>query len=173
MNSRHVVDETGMKLEALKSAARQTVAVINAARALPEGDRRELDLALKHADSLVAKAAQVVRESSDRDAVEAAEAEVELQKLKATIAAAKVVGTEESSQASADEDEDRKDEDGRFDPVHSKSEIHGALDEGAHAEHETTGDAPVDEETEKAKAEFLEALDGTATSDEEEPSAPR
>ena len=97
-----------MKLEALKSAARQTVAVINAARALPEGDRRELDLALKHADSLVAKAAQVVRESSDRDAVEAAEAEAELQKLKATIAAAKVVGTEEPSQASADEDEDEK-----------------------------------------------------------------
>jgi hypothetical protein len=170
-----------MKLEALKSAARQTVAVINAARALPEGDRRELDLALKRADSLVAKAAQVVRESSDRDAVEAAEAEAELQKLKATIAAAKVVGTEEPSQASADEDEDEKDEDGRFDPVHSKSEVHFggssevqvAMDEGAHAEHETTGDAPVDEETEKAKAEFLEALDGTATSDEEEPSAPR
>jgi hypothetical protein len=168
-----------MKLEALKSAARQTVAVINAARALPEGDRRELDLALKHADSLVSKAAQVVRESSDRDAVEAAEAEAELQKLKATIAAAKVVGTEEPSQASADEDEDRKDEDGRFDTVHSKSEVHFggssevqvAIDEGA--EHETTGDAPVDEETEKAKAEFLEALDGTATSDEEEPSAPR
>ena len=174
--------EAGMKLEALKSAARQTVAVINAARALPEGDRRELDLALKHADSLVSKAAQVVRESSDRDAVEAAEAEAELQKLKATIAAAKVVGTEEPSQASADEDEDEKDEDGRFDPVHSKSEVHFggssevqvAIDEGAHAEHETrAGDAPVDEETEKAKAEFLEALDGTATSDEEEPSAPR
>ena len=105
--------------------------------------------------------------------MEAAEAEAELQKLKATIAAAKVVGTEEPSQASADEDEDEKDEDGRFDTVHSKSEVHLALDEGAHAEHETTGDAPVDEETEKAKAGFLEALDGTATSDEEEPSAPR
>ena len=80
-----------------------------------------------------------------------------------------------------DEDEDEKDEDGRFDPVHSKSEVHFggssevqvAMDEGAHAEHESPGDAPVDEETEKAKAEFLEALDGTATSDEEEPSAPR
>ena len=58
--------------------------------------------------------------------------------------------------------------------MHSKSEVHVALDEGAHAEHETrAGDAPIDEETEKAKAEFLEALDGTATSDEEEPSAPR
>ena len=157
----------GMKLEALKSAARQTIAVINAARALPEGDRRELDLALRRADSLVAKAAQVVRESTAREEVEAAAAEAELQKLKATIAAAKVA-EDEPGEPSEDEDEDR-----HFGTVHSKSEVQRAIDESAHAEHDSR---ERDEEKEKDKAEFLEALDsapGPATSDEEQPSKPR
>ena len=157
----------GMKLEALKSAARQTIAVINAARALPEGDRRELDLALRRADSLVAKAAQVVRESTVREEVEAAAAEAELQKLKATIAAAKVAEAE-PGEPSEDEDEDR-----HFGTVHSKSEVQRAIDESAHAEHDSR---ERDEEKEKDKAEFLEALDsapGPATSDEEQPSKPR
>ena len=157
----------GMKLEALKSAARQTIAVINAARALPEGDRRELDLALRRADSLVAKAAQVVRESTAREEVEAAAAEAELQKLKATIAAAKVA-EDDPGEPSEDEDEDR-----HFGTVHSKSEVQRAIDESAHAEHDSR---ERDEEKEKDKAEFLEALDsapGPATSDEEQPSKPR
>ena len=157
----------GMKLEALKSAARQTIAVINAARALPEGDRRELDLALRRADSLVAKAAQVVRESTAMEEVEAAAAEAELQKLKATIAAAKVA-EDEPGEPSEDEDEDR-----HFGSVHSKSEVQRAIDESAHAEHDSR---KRDEEKEKDKAEFLEALDsapGPATSDEEQPSKPR
>lgn len=157
----------GMKLEALKSAARQTIAVINAARALPEGDRRELDLALRRADSLVAKAAQVVRESTAREEVEAAAAEAELQKLKATIAAAKVA-EDEPGEPSEDEDEDR-----HFGTVHSKSEVQRAIDESAHAEHDSR---ERDEEREKDKAEFLEALDsapGPSTSDEEQPSKPR
>ena len=156
-----------MKLEALKSAARQTIAVINAARALPEGDRRELDLALRRADSLVAKAAQVVRESTVREEAEAAAAEAELQKLKATIAAAKVAEAE-PGEPSEDEDEDR-----HFGTVHSKSEVQRAIDESAHAEHDSR---ERDEEKEKDKAEFLEALDsapGPATSDEEQPSKPR
>ena len=170
-SSSPVADRTptpaGMKLEALKSAARQTIAVINAARALPEGDRRELDLALRRADSLVAKAAQVVRESTVREEVEAAAAEAELQKLKATIAAAKVAEAE-PGEPSEDEDEDR-----HFGTVHSKSEVQRAIDESAHAEHDSR---ERDEEKEKDKAEFLEALDsapGPATSDEEQPSKPR
>ena len=157
----------GMKLEALKSAARQTIAVINAARALPEGDRRELDLALRRADSLVAKAAQVVRESTAREEAEAAAAEAELQKLKATIAAAKVAEAE-PGEPSEDEDEDR-----HFGTVRSKSEVQRAIDESEHAEHDSR---ERDEEKEKDKAEFLEALDsapGPATSDEEQTSKPR
>jgi len=157
----------GMKLEALKSAARQTIAVINAARALPEGDRRELDLALRRADSLVAKAARVVRESTAREEAEAAAAEAELQKLKATIAAAKVAEAE-PGEPSEDEDEDR-----HFGTVRSKSEVQRAIDESAHAEHDSR---ERDEEKEKDKAEFLEALDsapGPATSDEEQTSKPR
>ena len=158
----------GMKLEALKSAARQTIAVINAARALPEGDRRELDLALRRADSLVAKAAQVVRESTAREEAEAAAAEAELRKLKATIAAAKVAEAE-PGEPSEDEDEDR-----HFGTVRSKSEVQRAIDESEHAEHDSGGER--DEEKEKDKAEFLEALDsapGPATSDEEQTSKPR
>ena len=157
----------GMKLEALKSAARQTIAVINAARALPEGDRRELDLALRRADSLVAKAAQVVRESTAREEAEAAAAEAELRKLKATIAAAKVAEAE-PGEPSEDEDEDR-----HFGTVRSKSEVQRAIDESEHAEHDSR---ERDEEKEKDKAEFLEALDsapGPATSDEEQTSKPR
>ena len=98
---------------------------------------------------------------------ELAAAEAELQKLKATIAAAKVA-EDDPGEPSEDEDEDR-----HFGTVHSKSEVQRAIDESAHAEHDSR---ERDEEKEKDKAEFLEALDsapGPATSDEEQPSKPR